>query len=576
MKIYDNRAESEIVGHAILLGITILGISVITLYGVPAILSLQDLSNVKNTEQAFTVLDSHASKAALGQAPVQITDINLGGGTLTVVPNSSSEPSYMLVELINESNVVVYNATVPMGKIIYSLEDREVGYEDGGVWSKYPSGSVMLSPPEFHYNGITLTLPVMNISGKSSIGGKGAASVSIEKTGTPLRIYPDAAYNNPIPENITMVNVTIKSEYYDAWESFFKGAPLMEVYRDDLNKTVTVTLDTPPLVPNLLYAVLASDWIYMGNSAEIQSYNSSNGSHLVSSSGNGSIRAKSQITLRNSGVVNGSALSGGSINCDHGNSCGTVKKDAWGSPIDTDITVGGQRHEAVGDIHIADTTSLVQGKIDQFKAGNNNGGPPCFSGASNTELNPSASWAPSGTCTISAGKYYLTKFDMEDNTNKNLVFDTSVGDVNIAVDMPAGDIIWKKADINVTGPYAVKIYLKGGLVADSGHDNVWINRYNNPNDTSSRFQIYSSSSRTISFQQGGTQFCGFVYAPYAEIDVQQSAQIFGALVGKQFTISQSQMVYYDEALRDLYTGLSSGVTIMYLHVTRNDIGAGIS
>jgi len=48
-------------------------------------------------------------------------------------------------------------------------------------WSKYAEGSVMLSPPEFNFNGVTITLPVANISGKSSISGKGTASLRLEK-----------------------------------------------------------------------------------------------------------------------------------------------------------------------------------------------------------------------------------------------------------------------------------------------------------------------------------------------------------------------------------------------------------
>jgi hypothetical protein len=175
------KADVESVGTLILISITIIGIGLITLVGVPSIFKMQEMANVRNAEQAFTVLDSHTSRVSLGESRVQKTDINLGGGILSVVPNSS-EKSYMLIELKNGSSVVKTFA-LDMGKIVYRLGDRELGYEGGGVWSKFLSGSVMVSPPEVHYNVMTLTLPVVNISGKSAYGGKGKASMSVQRYG---------------------------------------------------------------------------------------------------------------------------------------------------------------------------------------------------------------------------------------------------------------------------------------------------------------------------------------------------------------------------------------------------------
>jgi len=152
-----------LIGHVIILGITIIGISMITLYGVPSIYSLEDMANIKNVEHAFTVIDSSASMAILGESPQQIANINLGGGSLTVEPNSPGSPSYIAV---NSSS---FNIIIPMGKVKYQLGDRIVAYEGGGLWSKYPSGSVMLSPPEFQFNGVMLMLPVIDISGNTLI-----------------------------------------------------------------------------------------------------------------------------------------------------------------------------------------------------------------------------------------------------------------------------------------------------------------------------------------------------------------------------------------------------------------------
>ncbi len=241
----SEKAASEVVGHAILLGITILGIGMITLFGVPAIYNLQDMTNVKNTEQAFTMLDSRASKAILGGSPLQISDVDLGGGALTVEPNSTNNPSYMEIKSAND----IFNVTIPMGKIKYQLGDRIVAYEGGGVWSKYPSGSVMLSPPEFHYNGVTLTLPVVNISGNTSVGGKGSATVSINKK-RPIVQYPNASFSdrtNPVNYSISgKVYVNITSDFYDAWAEYAESLGYTKVSEDKNNLTTSIELTVVP------------------------------------------------------------------------------------------------------------------------------------------------------------------------------------------------------------------------------------------------------------------------------------------------------------------------------------------
>jgi hypothetical protein len=239
----SETAASEVVGHAILLSITILGIGLITLYGVPAIYSLEDMANTRNVEQSFTVVDSQASRVTLGESPLQITNINLGGGTLTVEPNSTNHTSYMVVEGGN------FNMTIPMGKIEYTLGDRIVAYEDGGVWSKYPSGgSVMLSPPEFHYEGVTLTLPVFNFSGSNSVGGKGSAAVSIKKNASKTQ-FPTGYGNRTNPVNFSLtgkVFVNITSEYYLAWADYGRGLGYIIVRKNDTTHTASMELSVVP------------------------------------------------------------------------------------------------------------------------------------------------------------------------------------------------------------------------------------------------------------------------------------------------------------------------------------------
>jgi len=567
MKILLNdKADVEGFGTLILISITIIGIGLITLAGLPSVLKMQEMANVRNAEQAFTVLDSHTSRVSLGESMVQKTDINLGGGAVSVVPNSSQK-SYVLIEMKNGSSVEK-SIVLDMGKIMYRLGDRELGYEGGGIWSKYPSGSVMVSPPEVHYNGMTLTLPVVNVSGKSAYGGKGKVSISAQRNKDIKIIYPTKDLTNPISANISRVVITIYSEYYDAWADFFKGITFAKVSTNASEKKVTINLETPPVFTNFSYGALASDYIILRNNANIESYNSSKGGYLVSSSGNGSIRANNLVRFTNAAAgleVNGSVISGVTIDGD--TSCTLTKcrilKDAYARSYTGTVNVVGTKNTVTNDmtVTIGDAATKVAEKIDSFKSLNDNLG-PCISG---NVIN--GSWT--GICTINKGNYYLTGFSMG---NKDLLFNTSLGEINIAVDMPSSNINWDQANISISGNNPVKIWMNGGLNVGTGSK---INRYGNPNDTSSRFQVVSSYNGNIYFQQGTTEFCGFVYAPRARIYVEQSAKILGALVGKQFEVKNSEDIYFDEALKNLPADLGEGVTIMYMHVTQNDIGVSI-
>lgn len=241
--IKSEKAEAEVIGHVLILIITVLGISMIALYGVPAIYSLEDMANVKNVEQAFTVLDSRASRTILGESPLQITNINLGGGTLTVEPNSSNAKSYVLV------SSQVFNVTIPMGKVKYQLGDRIIAYEGGGVWSNYPSGTVMLSPPEVHFNGYTLTLPIINLAGTSSIGGKGTATISFRKNTTIIQ-YPNGSIKNRTnPVNYTdsgRVYMNITSDFYDAWAGYAESLGYTKVTTNPTTRTTSIELRVVP------------------------------------------------------------------------------------------------------------------------------------------------------------------------------------------------------------------------------------------------------------------------------------------------------------------------------------------
>ena len=271
----NETAVSSIIGISIILIISLLSIGLMLIYTAPLISETPDMAKAQKVEQAFTVFDSRTSKSSLGESPLQTTALSLMGETVAVHGNQNSynESRMMIITLSsnsswynnfysqrgswnawknyeNEQDFAGFNAS--MGKVRYYSGDRIIAYEGGGVWSRYPSGgTVMISPPEFHYNGETLTLPIMKISGDGSTGGSTNANINVRSSNTPVVLYPNT---DPITGNVNFTNplncdkifIYINSEFYDGWAKYAETLTSTTTILDHKNKTAIIEMDTMP------------------------------------------------------------------------------------------------------------------------------------------------------------------------------------------------------------------------------------------------------------------------------------------------------------------------------------------
>ncbi len=266
----SEKAVSSVVSVIIVLALTITSISVILLYATPTMRSMEDMATAQRTEQAFTVFDSRASKVALGESPSQTTSFSIMNGEINVNGDDryyqDSQIVVVCAQLNNsawhtnfdknrykwnswegyqtQSDIIVFNSS--MGSISYNHGNRVIGYEGGGVWSKYPTGkAVMISPPEFHYNGETLTLPIMQIIGNDSFSGRTDVAVTVRSDNMPAVLYPDNVHRiNPLTSD--KVLIYIKSEFYTAWADYADSLTYASARTDDANKTAVVELHVLP------------------------------------------------------------------------------------------------------------------------------------------------------------------------------------------------------------------------------------------------------------------------------------------------------------------------------------------
>ncbi|MBC8461660.1 MAG: pilus assembly PilX N-terminal domain-containing protein [Deltaproteobacteria bacterium] len=117
------------------------------------------------------------------------------------------------------------------------------------------------------------------------------------------------------------------------------------------------------------------------------------------------------------------------------------------------------------------------------------------------------------TMTLKAGNYYLTSIKLNNGSTLNI--DTTDGPVNIYL---SGD-----AEFDAK---------KGSSIKNTG----------NPTDLT----MYSDSKKKIDFTHC-TAFKGAIYAPYADIDVNDA---YGMIWAKKVDIKESGVVYFDTALKD--------------------------
>ena len=164
---------------------------------------------------------------------------------------------------------------------------------------------------------------------------------------------------------------------------------------------------------------------------------------------------------------------------------------------------------------------------------------------------------PDVTLTSKSGgsNYYFT--DISLGNSKKIFIDNSAGPVNIYVD---GNITFNNgAELNIMNPTnPVNIYMTGEF--DGKNGNIV-----NPG-SSTNFALFSSTTGTMTLHNS-VNFAGLIYSPYADIELKNSAAIYGAIWGSTITAHNSFTLFYDTALQNKY--LSNDVMLSSWRNIRN-------
>lgn len=240
--------QSEIIGLVLILGITMVAIGMILFFGGDALAGIDTEVQKESMKNQFALMDANMANSVLGGSEVQRTNLRMRGGVVTSQPeaawmNISYEPSQ---ESIDEHDAEFFHINTSIGNIEYSFDDTLMAYEGGGVWMKdeFADTSTMISPPEFHYSSLTLTVPKFNVTGDMQTAGD-TRNLLVEADETRrMETRVDGFDENPVFPG--QINITVHSQYYQAWADYFDKrteGDVVDLDHDD--KTVKLMLPVP-------------------------------------------------------------------------------------------------------------------------------------------------------------------------------------------------------------------------------------------------------------------------------------------------------------------------------------------
>ncbi|WP_338741753.1 DUF7289 family protein [Haloplanus salilacus] len=232
----DRTGQSETLAVLLLVALTVVGGGTVLMFGASAIDDATASVDVGKAEHAMTQLDSKTSLVAHGSSDTQRVDFGRTGRGTTAVDEDSGR---MIVRIVNGTNGNETILDEQLGTVTYERGQTTLAYQGGGVWRRDGNGSTMVSPPEFHYQRGTLTLPLVRVE-SDGISGR---SVRIVQRNETAGEFPNATRSNPLTKG--RVHVTVQSDYYRAWGTYFEERTSGNVTYDHANESATIELITP-------------------------------------------------------------------------------------------------------------------------------------------------------------------------------------------------------------------------------------------------------------------------------------------------------------------------------------------
>ncbi len=218
--IQSESAVSESVSFVLTLGIVIVSTALVYFAGTPILDKSEKTTHFQEMENSFSFLSENIGKVGSDRAPIRTTELKIKGGTMTIA---------------HDSTITIGDIPYDLGSVEYIYEGKTIAYENGGIWTKYPDGAViMVSTPSFSTGNVT-TIPAMELVGDYWVSGEGIMRINAKTLSSSL--YSIEAENGN-------VSVAINSSYYKGWAEYLNDIGAKDIKIDDANTTVSSNLTT--------------------------------------------------------------------------------------------------------------------------------------------------------------------------------------------------------------------------------------------------------------------------------------------------------------------------------------------
>jgi len=233
----SERGQSEVIGVVLLLGITIAAVTVTVATG----------SALARVGHRRGPLGERGKWDVTAQLSVESRRARRDGrtragstsGPSTADSSASTRRGRVEVRIENGTDTITtYNGSI--GTLEYVGDRRNVAMQGGGVWAMEGGRGRMISPPEYHYRGETLTFPIVRLIGDESSPTSGTGIV--RRTANDPGAVTETA--NPLRNGTVVVEVESESTTRGV-RLFTRRADGGTVTKDDANQTTTARLVVP-------------------------------------------------------------------------------------------------------------------------------------------------------------------------------------------------------------------------------------------------------------------------------------------------------------------------------------------
>ncbi|UTF52042.1 vWA domain-containing protein [Natronosalvus rutilus] len=512
-----DRGAAPLVGIVLLFGMVFVGATLVGITGMIALDALEGDLGDERTEQTFSTFDHELTTllhSSSDSAAVTIPDAEDGTYELT----DSGSASLTVANRFGQSCTVLDDAT--LGTLEYESDGQRLAKQAGGTWRHSDGGTVIQSKPDLRYvadeRGTQyLEFSVSDLQGDVGVGEHSMTATRSE-TGT-ADCVSDLGF-------VRYVHLEITDEtYHDGWYDFlseeFEATDVEDaaaedcslenagdentVCHDESTGTVSVlaTVDVDRSIddylgvdPTIYGGLYVSDETVQFGTHEsliVDSYDGRVGSYADSGNVTDDLFVADVDTLWiQQAEITGFPVVNGDIQiqpeADVSPAALYVRDDRSPASVDVPAAKLANAFDSIEPIddEIARTTTLLENE---------------------TKLEANADGD------IEAGAYTVDG----DFTREGIEFDTTSGDVYVAVD---GDVSLE--DVTIVGPGQVSIYA-GGSAIDLESVTV-------PDDRASQLWVYGTSETNVAVA-GTVQ--GVVYAPGAgSLEVEDGTEIYGAIV----------------------------------------------